>query len=113
MERPGHWVCLTLGSLGACSFFKYCKLVEENLMPKYDAAEHWAKIEVPHLDKQAAAKRIASRYPIEAFNAARGELDPKNILANDIIDSLMPRSDVLSADADPPAREVPAAASEE
>ncbi|KAK9918259.1 hypothetical protein WJX75_002661 [Coccomyxa subellipsoidea] len=76
-------------------FFEYCKLVEQKLMPKYDATEHWAKIEVPHLDRQAAIERIARRYPVDKFNAARRELDPKNILANDIIDTLMPRSDVL------------------
>lgn len=87
-----------------CRFFEYCKLVEQKLMPKYDATEHWAKIEVPHLDRQAAIERIARRYPVDKFNAARRELDPKNILANDIIDTLMPRSDILAQvpSTDPP-----------
>lgn len=34
------------------------------------------------------------RYPAEEFNAARAELDPKNILANDIVDALFPRHDL-------------------
>lgn len=32
-------------------------------MPKYDATEHWAKIEVGQLDKAAAIERLARRYP--------------------------------------------------
>ena len=59
-------------------------------MPKYDAVEHWAKIEVPHLDLEAARRRMRDRYPVEDFNSWRRELDPKNILANDIIDKLFP-----------------------
>ncbi len=78
-------------------------------MPKYDATEHWAKIEVPYLDKQAARERIAGRYPVDNFNAARRELDPKNILANDIIDTLMPRSDILAVGPSTDAPAVPAA----
>ena len=35
----------------------------------------------------------ACRYPAEKFNAVRAELDPKNILANDIVDALFPRSE--------------------
>ncbi|EIE19735.1 L-galactono-1,4-lactone dehydrogenase-like protein [Coccomyxa subellipsoidea C-169] len=90
-------------------FFEYCKLVEQKLVPKYDATEHWAKIEVPYLDKQAARERIAGRYPVDKFNAARRELDPKNILANDIIDTLMPRSDILAVGSSTDAPAVPAA----
>ena len=44
-----------------CSFFEYCKLVEGELMPKYNAAEHWAKIEVGHLDREAMVQRLARR----------------------------------------------------
>ena len=59
-------------------------------MPRYDAVEHWAKIEVPHLDLNVARQRMQKRYPVEEFNALRRELDPKNILANDIVDKLFP-----------------------
>ena len=71
-------------------FFQYCRLLEMDLMPRYDAVEHWAKIEVPHLDLEAARRRMQRRYPVKVFNEWRQLLDPKNILANDIIDKLFP-----------------------
>ena len=66
-------------------------------MPRYDATEHWAKIEVPHLDLDIARRRMQQRYPVEDFNALRRELDPKNILANDIIDKLFPLEEAETA----------------
>ena len=42
-------------------FYEYCALMEDQLVPKYGAAEHWAKIEVGHLDRQAAQERLARR----------------------------------------------------
>ena len=42
-------------------FYEYCALVEDRLVPKYGAAEHWAKIEVDHLDRRAAQERLARR----------------------------------------------------
>ena len=82
----------TLGNRKAwlCRFFQYCKLLEGDLMPRYNAVEHWAKIEVPHLDLDIARRRMQQRYPVDNFNALRRELDPKNILANDIVDKLFP-----------------------
>lgn len=44
-------------------------------------------------DEGRAAKlrgRLAARFPVAQFNAARRVLDPKNILANDIVDVLFP-----------------------
>lgn len=35
-------------------------------------------------------ERLAKRYPLEQFAAARRRLDPKGILANDILDKLIP-----------------------
>ncbi len=87
--------------MSPCRFFRYCKLLD-GLMPKYNAVEHWAKIEVPHLDLEAARRRMRDRYPVKAFNSWRRELDPKNILANDIIDTLFP----LDQDSIGPATEV-------
>jgi L-galactono-1,4-lactone dehydrogenase len=104
----GQWKFVDCGRHGAgftqgggClrRFFEYCRLMEHRVMPKYDAAEHWAKIEVPHLDKQAAAERLAGRYPVDKFSAARMELDPKNILSNHILDTLLPRPDAQEAGA--------------
>ena len=60
-----------------------------------DATEHWAKIELPDDPAARAAMRarLRARFPVEAFNAARRELDPKNVLANDVIDGLFPLDD--------------------
>ena len=34
--------------------------------------------------------RLGERFPVEAFNAARRQLDPHNILANDVVNELFP-----------------------
>ena len=80
----------------ACRFREYVKLCHEQLMPKYKAIDHWAKVEVVDLtpeDKGLLRKRMADRYPVAAFNAARKQLDPKNIFSNHIIDDLFPHAD--------------------
>ncbi len=38
-------LCLP-SNLPTCSFRQYARLVEQELMAKYNAMEHWAKIEV-------------------------------------------------------------------
>jgi L-galactono-1,4-lactone dehydrogenase len=77
-----------------CSFRRYAQLVERELMPKYGATEHWAKIEVPADPQQLSAvqARLAARYPLTAFSAARRRLDPHNILGSPMVDALMPLS---------------------
>jgi L-galactono-1,4-lactone dehydrogenase len=72
-------------------------MVEDKLMPKYNASWHWAKIEPPaDPDPAAAAARLgrmraalAARFPLARFSAARRELDPKNILGNAMFDALL------------------------
>jgi L-galactono-1,4-lactone dehydrogenase len=81
------------------AFKQYGSLVEKHLLGKYGAVEHWAKIEVPYLKDEetevdgktvAAMKaRLGKKYPLAEFNAARKRLDPKNILGNDLIDTLL------------------------
>ncbi|KAL3136486.1 hypothetical protein ABBQ38_005740 [Trebouxia sp. C0009 RCD-2024] len=78
-------------------FREYVKLCHEQLMPKYKAVDHWAKVEVVDLtpeDKGLVRKRMADRYPVTAFNNARKQLDPNNIFSNHIIDDLFPHTDV-------------------
>lgn len=78
------------------AFKQYARLVESELMPKYNATEHWAKIEVPQEGPDAVAKareRLAKRYPLKEFNAARRKFDPKNILGNKLVDTLLSVSD--------------------
>ncbi|KAL4448874.1 hypothetical protein ABPG77_007591 [Micractinium sp. CCAP 211/92] len=76
------------------SFKQYGALVEQELMPKYGAVEHWAKIEVPSDPAQLAAvqARLAGRYPLAAFSEARRRLDPSNILGGPLVDALLPRA---------------------
>ncbi len=50
-----------------CSFRQYGQLVERQLMQRYNAVEHWAKIELPS-DPAALAelqRRIQRRYPVQ------------------------------------------------
>jgi L-galactono-1,4-lactone dehydrogenase len=77
---------------------RYASLVEREMMPRYGAAWHWAKIEPPasgdgrSADAGALARMraaLARRYPLAAFNALRGELDPKNVLGNELVDALL------------------------
>jgi hypothetical protein len=60
-------------------------------MPTYHATWHWAKIEPPEDPKRLAAMRsaLASRFPLELFNAQRARLDPDNILGNKLLDQLI------------------------
>jgi len=76
------------------AFKKYGKVVERDLLGRYDAVEHWAKIEVPEgrgapEELRATRKRLANKYPLRDFNEARRRLDPKGILGNDLIDALL------------------------
>lgn len=67
--------------------------MNRDLVPKFGAVEHWAKIEVPAMsdaELAAARARLAKRYPVEKFAAARRRLDPKNILGNETVDALFP-----------------------
>mmetsp|Transcript_486 Transcript_486/g.1413 ORF Transcript_486/g.1413 Transcript_486/m.1413 type:complete len:581 (-) Transcript_486:158-1900(-) len=62
------------------------------VLDRYSAVDHWAKIEVPPSPEgvKAMQQRLAGRYPVEEFNAARRDLDPKNILANKHIKAMFP-----------------------
>ena len=68
---------------------KYRRMVEQRLLARYNAVEHWAKLEIPEdpKDLQATRARLHKRYPIEAFQQARAELDPDNIFGGDAVDA--------------------------
>ncbi len=77
--------------LSCCRFRDYARKCESLLLKKYGAIEHWAKMEVPDrnpAELRALRERVHLRYPVGKFNAARKELDPKNILSNHIIDAI-------------------------
>lgn len=73
-------------------FFHYKKLSQATLWDKYSAYEHWAKIEVPKDKDELAAMqaRLRKKYPVDAYNKARRELDPNRILSNNMLEKLFP-----------------------
>ncbi|KAL9237925.1 hypothetical protein vseg_012418 [Gypsophila vaccaria] len=76
-------------------FFHYRFLTQTKLWDSYTAYEHWAKIEIPKdkdelVDLQA---RLRKRFPVDAYNKARRELDPNKILSNNMIEKLFPLSE--------------------
>lgn len=74
-------------------FMEYKQLVEQQLLRKYHAVEHWAKIELPKTtsELEEMRKRLHERYPIEEFQKARKEVDQNNILGNNLVDTLFER----------------------
>ncbi|OAY43281.1 L-galactono-1,4-lactone dehydrogenase, mitochondrial [Manihot esculenta] len=78
-------------------FFHYRHLSQTKLWDKYSAFEHWAKIEVPKDAEELAALqvRLRSRFPVDAYNKARKELDPNRILSNVKLEKLFPLSEAI------------------
>ncbi|XP_065634918.1 L-galactono-1,4-lactone dehydrogenase, mitochondrial [Quercus suber] len=78
-------------------FFHYRHLTQSRLWDRYSAYEHWAKIEVPKDKEELAAlqARLRKRFPVDAYNKARRELDPNKILSNNKLEKLFPSSDTI------------------
>ncbi|KAL2325984.1 hypothetical protein Fmac_025042 [Flemingia macrophylla] len=78
-------------------FFHYRHLTQAKLWDRYSAYEHWAKIEVPKDKEELAAlqARLRKRFPVDAYNKARKELDPNRILSNNMLEKLFPQSDTI------------------
>ena len=63
---------------------------------KYNIVPHWAKIEIPvgedgnanEQELKEVRKRIHRRYKTKKFNEYRRALDPKSILANEMIEKI-------------------------
>ena len=74
------------------AFKSYKELCREGLWGLFGAHEHWAKIEAPEDPAALAAvrSRLAERFPAADFIALRRRLDPHNILANHLVNSLFP-----------------------
>ncbi|OVA13745.1 FAD linked oxidase [Macleaya cordata] len=73
-------------------FLNYKHLTQKQLWDKYSAYEHWAKIEVPKDKEELAAlqERLRKRFPVDAYNKARREMDPNKILSNVMLEKLFP-----------------------
>ncbi|KAK6945194.1 FAD linked oxidase, N-terminal [Dillenia turbinata] len=78
-------------------FFHYRHLTQLRLWDRYSAFEHWAKIEVPKDKDELAAlqERLRQRFPVDAYNKARKELDPNRILSNVKLEKLFPMSETV------------------
>ncbi|ONK55547.1 uncharacterized protein A4U43_UnF1730 [Asparagus officinalis] len=74
-------------------FFDYRRLTQSMLWDEYSAYEHWAKIEVPKNKEELAElqARLRKRFPVDAYNKARRELDPNRILSNGMLEKLFPQ----------------------
>ena len=99
------------------AFLHYKAVCAAEVWPAHDAAEHWAKVEPPprpgpappgpgvpgaaeaeaeaearHARALAAARaQLRGRFPTKALAAARARLDPRGVLANKLVDALLPR----------------------
>lgn len=69
------------------AFEEYKKKCEVAVWEKYDAVEHWAKVEIPEEkeDQQRLRERFRRKYPLERYKQARRELDPKDLLGNRLL----------------------------
>ncbi|XP_047941581.1 L-galactono-1,4-lactone dehydrogenase, mitochondrial [Salvia hispanica] len=78
-------------------FFHYRRLTQAKLWDDYSAYEHWAKIEVPKDKDELAAlqARLRKRFPVDAYNQARKELDPNHIFSNYMIEKLFPVAETV------------------
>ena len=85
----------------------YCNLMK-SIGVKYNATSHWAKLELPATVWQLANLRLfmEQRFPLHQFNQARARLDPKNLLANDLINKVLgvPSSTQSTTSPDPRSR---------
>jgi len=72
-------------------FWDYNAHCRRKLWSKFGAHQHWAKIEIPDSvdELQWVRARLAERFPVAEFNAAKRKLDPKHVLGNHLIDTLL------------------------
>ncbi len=68
---------------------QYCDLARE-VGAKYNAVSHWGKLEMPTTGENFLKLReLMERYPLSKFNAARLFYDPKNLLGNDLLNTVL------------------------
>eukprot|EP00301_Raphidiophrys_heterophryoidea_P027362 c9620_g1_i3.p2 GENE.c9620_g1_i3~~c9620_g1_i3.p2 ORF type:complete len:277 (+),score=77.68 c9620_g1_i3:1053-1883(+) len=79
----------------AHQFSEYQQHVSQ-LLEAANGSVHWAKIEPPHDPESLSRMRslLHKRFDVSRFNHFRQLLDPRNILANSVIDELLPRDDL-------------------
>merc|ERR1712153_171007 len=69
------------------SFQDYCRNTTAPLLSKYKGKTHWAKLEKPRSAEELEKVRakLCAVYPVEQFNKARKQLDPHNIMSNEML----------------------------
>jgi len=72
-------------------FWEYNALCRERLWPKFGCHQHWAKIELPddEAELQRMRKRLAERFPLDELRAVKRKFDPRGVLGNELIDTLL------------------------
>mmetsp|Transcript_15041 Transcript_15041/g.34487 ORF Transcript_15041/g.34487 Transcript_15041/m.34487 type:complete len:166 (-) Transcript_15041:188-685(-) len=70
---------------------EYNRLCRDELWPKYDCHPHWAKIELPATpaELEVLRARLRERFPLENLWTAKQKVDPKGVLGNAMIDTLL------------------------
>ena len=74
------------------AFARYAQLCEAELMPKYNAKWHWAKLE-PGADRERLARvqrYLKQQYDVRRFNHVRHTLDPSNNMGNKWLNDVLP-----------------------
>lgn len=74
------------------AFNHYARLCETEIMPKYGAKWHWAKLE-PGEDEERLARiqqYLKQQYDVRRFNHVRRTLDPQNNLGNQWLNAILP-----------------------
>ena len=69
---------------------QYCDVMREIGKP-YNVVSHWGKLEMPTNGSNFLDLRslMEARYPLAKFNAARLFYDPKNLLGNDLLNTVL------------------------
>jgi L-galactono-1,4-lactone dehydrogenase len=72
---------------------RYCDLMQK-IGKDVQATSHWAKLEKPLTTWQLVDLRLflQERFPIQLLNGARGRLDPKNLLGNQLLNTVLGKS---------------------
>ena len=72
-------------------FWEYNKLCRDKLWAKYACHQHWAKIELPDADKDLewVRERLWARFPLAKVWETKQKVDPKGVLGNTLIDTLL------------------------
>lgn len=74
------------------AFKEYAELCERELLPKYGAKWHWAKLELGDDPQRLrwVQQYLRDRYDVDRFNVVRHALDPENNLGNRWLNTVLP-----------------------